>query len=217
MLSPPKPLDKISALDKLLGQLGIYSTWLSSIAYLQKQLHIFIYFLRHVFGSDYTSFLIEWSHRECAYILTLIVCLSEYQTSGFLSYLNQISSPCWHKLLASILQSFSAKILDWCRYFIHKLKLYCALANKKKSIPDWHLYITQMETKWTKWYAMTSHVIAYRLTELLFGTHTFNFNCFFDDFYCVFTQIRCLSRLLQNSTKFGVWVTHMNGARGRAT
>ena len=70
-----------SALDKLLGQLGIYATWLSSIAYLQKQLRIFIYFLRHVFGSDYTRFLIELSHRECAYILTLIVCLSEYQTT----------------------------------------------------------------------------------------------------------------------------------------
>ena len=53
-----------------------------------------------------------------------------------------------------------------------------------------------METKWTKWYAIASHVIAYRSTELLFGTHTFNFNCFFDDFNCVFTQIRCLSRLL---------------------
>ena len=34
----------LSALDKLLGQLGIYATWLSSIAYLQKQLRIFIYF-----------------------------------------------------------------------------------------------------------------------------------------------------------------------------
>ena len=33
-----------SALDKLLGQLGIYATWLSSIAYLQKQLRIFIFF-----------------------------------------------------------------------------------------------------------------------------------------------------------------------------
>ena len=33
-----------SALDKLLGQLGIYATWLSSIAYLQKQLHTFIFF-----------------------------------------------------------------------------------------------------------------------------------------------------------------------------
>ena len=49
---------------------------------------------------------------------------------------------------------------------------------KKKSIPDWHLHITQMETKWTKWYEMTSHVIAYRSTELLFGTHKVNFNCF---------------------------------------
>ena len=43
---------------------------------------------------------------------------------------------------------------------------------------------------------MTSHVIAYRSLELLFGTHTFNFNCFFEDFNCVFTQIRCLSRVL---------------------
>ena len=33
---------KYSALDKLLGQLGIYATWLSSIAYLQKQLRIFL-------------------------------------------------------------------------------------------------------------------------------------------------------------------------------
>ena len=40
---------------------------------------------------------------------------------------------------------------------------------------------------------MTSHVIAYRSLKLLFGTHTFHFNCFFDDFYCVFAQIRCLS------------------------
>ena len=45
---------------------------------------------------------------------------------------------------------------------------------------------------------MTSHVIAYRSTELFFCTHTFNFNCFFDIFNCVFTQIRCLSRLLQH-------------------
>ena len=47
-----------SALDKLLGQLGIYPTWLSSTAYLQKQLHIFI-FLHHIFFCDYTCFLIE--------------------------------------------------------------------------------------------------------------------------------------------------------------
>ena len=66
----------------------------------------------------------------------------------------------------------------------------------KKSVPDWHLSITQSEMKWTKRYAITSHVIAYWLTELLFGTHIINLNCFFDDFNCVFTQIRCLSRLL---------------------
>ena len=48
-----------SALDKLLGQLGIYATWLSSIAYLQKQLRIFYICLCNIFDSDYTWFLIE--------------------------------------------------------------------------------------------------------------------------------------------------------------
>ena len=47
----PKNLKKIlcfSALDKLLGQLGIYATWLSSIAYLQKQLRFFfVFFLKY--------------------------------------------------------------------------------------------------------------------------------------------------------------------------
>ena len=75
---------------------------------------------------------------------------------------------------------------------------------KIKSIPDWHLFISRMETKWTKWYAMTSHVIAYRLLELLFGTHTFHFNCFFDDFNCAFTQIRCLSRVLSMVVRFSL-------------
>ena len=55
------------ALDKLLGQLGIYVTWLSSIVYLQKQLHIFIFFYA-TFFSVITRFLIAWSHRECARI-----------------------------------------------------------------------------------------------------------------------------------------------------
>ena len=61
---------------------------------------------------------------------------------------------------------------------------------KIKSIPDWHLFITQMEMKWTEWYAMTSHVIAYRSLELLFGTHRFNFNCFFEDFSCLSRVLR---------------------------
>ena len=38
-----------SALDKLLGQLGIYAIWLSSIVYLQKQLRIFISFTPRFF------------------------------------------------------------------------------------------------------------------------------------------------------------------------
>ena len=76
-------------------------------------------------------------------------------------------------------------------------------ASKKKSIPDWHLFITQMEMKWTKWYAMTSHAIAYRSLELLLGTHTFDFNCFLEDFNCVFTQIRCLYRVLWWSSHEG--------------
>ena len=40
-----------SALDKLLGQLGIYATWLSPIASLQKQLRIFIFFYATFFFS----------------------------------------------------------------------------------------------------------------------------------------------------------------------
>ena len=46
-----------SAIYKLLGQLGIYATWLSSIAYLQKQLSIFIFFMP-CFFSVITRFLI---------------------------------------------------------------------------------------------------------------------------------------------------------------
>ena len=42
-------MEKASTLDKLLGQLGIYTTWLSSIAYLQKKIAYFLYFLRHIF------------------------------------------------------------------------------------------------------------------------------------------------------------------------
>ena len=47
-----------SALDKLLGQLGIYATWLSSIAYLQKQLRIFIFFYATFSFSVITPFII---------------------------------------------------------------------------------------------------------------------------------------------------------------
>ena len=67
----------LSALDKLLGQLGSYATWLSSIAYLQKKLRIFIYFLLHVFGSDYIRFLLDKAIANVPiYLLSLSAFLS---------------------------------------------------------------------------------------------------------------------------------------------
>ena len=42
-------------------------------------------------------------------------------------------------------------------------------------------------------YAKTLNVNELRLVKVSFDIHTFNFNCFLDDFTCVFTQIRCLS------------------------
>ena len=91
---------------------------------------------------------------------------------------------------------FSAKNTGLGTDIFIKLEYIARSLVKIKSILDWHLFISRMVTKWTKWYAMTSHVIAYRSLELLFGTHTFHFNCFFEDSNCVFTQIRCLSRVL---------------------
>ena len=67
-----KSFHKHSALDKLLGQLGTYATWLSSIAYLQKQLRIFIFFTPRF----YLSLLHEAIGNVLAYLFTPIVCLS---------------------------------------------------------------------------------------------------------------------------------------------
>ena len=47
-------LSVISALDKLLGQLGIYATWLSSIAYLHLTIAYFHIFFTPRFFCDYT-------------------------------------------------------------------------------------------------------------------------------------------------------------------
>ena len=69
-----------SALDKLLGQLGIYATWLSSIAYLQKQLCIFIiFFTPHIFSviTRFLTFFREAIGNVLAYLSTPIVCLSK--------------------------------------------------------------------------------------------------------------------------------------------
>ena len=53
-------------------------------------------------------------------------------------------------LLTLVARIHFAKKFHFPLKYIHKLELYYALASKKKSIPDWHLYITQMEMKWTK-------------------------------------------------------------------
>ena len=139
-----------------------------------------------------------------AYLFTPIVCLSKVSNSRILLYLKQISSPRSHSERVYFakfhfhLSVFPRNTGLGTDIFI-KLEYIARSLVKMKSIPDWHLFISQMETKRTKWYAMKSHVIAFRLLELLFGTHTFHFNCFFDDFNCVFTQIRCLSRVLCKS------------------
>ena len=137
------------------------------------------------------------------YSLTSFAFLA-YQTSGF----DHTSEANLFPLLIFIARIhiasftsmfFSAKYLTGHQYFIHKTGV---LLRKQKSIPDWHLCITQMEKKWTKWYAMTAHVIAYRPKDLLFDTHAFNFYRFLDGFNCVFTQIRCLFVLLSSMLTF---------------
>ena len=128
-----------------------------------------------------------------AYLFTPIVCLSKVSNSRMLLFLKQILSQ--RAKFHFHLSVFPRNTGLGTDIFI-KLENIARSLVKIKSIPDWHLFISRMETKWTKWYTMTSHVIAYRSLELLFGTHTFHFNCFFDDFNCVFTQIRCLSRVL---------------------
>ena len=185
-----------------MGQLGIYATWLSSIAYLQKQLRIFIFFYPPFFCLLLHRFILhEAIGNVLAYLYTPIVCLSKLSKLRILLYLKQISSP--DRMIRSCIL---------CKFHFHhsvfprntglgtdifiKLEYIARSLVKIKSIPDWHLFICRMETKWTKWYAMTSHVIVYRSLELLFSTHAFHFNCFFEDFNCVFTQIRCLSRVL---------------------
>ena len=107
--------------------------------------------------------------------MTLFMCLHIYslpssaflkiQTSGFIvpeaNVIPLLTFERVHFAVSLSSKCFSAKYWAGHRYFIHKLELYCVLAGKKKSIPDWHLFITEMETKWTKRYAMKSHVIAY--------------------------------------------------------
>ena len=73
-----------SALDKLLGQLGIYATWLSSLAYLQKQLRIFIFFTPRFFFCDFTFSYCMKQSGMCLHIYSLpLSAFLKYQTRGF--------------------------------------------------------------------------------------------------------------------------------------
>ena len=73
-----------SALDKLLGQLGTYATWLSSIAYLQKQLRIFIFLYTMFFCCDYTFSNCMKPSGMCLHIYSLpSPAFLKYQTRGF--------------------------------------------------------------------------------------------------------------------------------------
>ena len=58
-----------SVLDKLLGQLGIYATWLSSIAYLQKLLRIFYIFTPRFW---------QWLHTFSYWTKPSRICLHIY-------------------------------------------------------------------------------------------------------------------------------------------
>ena len=154
------------------------------------------------FFCDYTFSYCMKPSGKCLHIYSLpSSAFLKYQTSGF--YCSRSKSHPLVDIQACILckvslSSFFLRNTGLGTDIFIKLEYIACLLVKIKSIPDLHLFISRMETKWTKWYAMTSHVIAYRSLELLFGTHTFHFNCFFDDFNCVFTQIRCLSRVLSS-------------------
>ena len=135
------PFAEPSARDKLLGKLGIYATWLSSIAYLQKQLRIFIFFDAMFFFCDYTFSYCLKPWGMCLHIYSL-------PSSAFLKYHTSRFYCTWSKshplvdiractLCKVSLSSlcFSAKYWTGHRYFIHKLELYCALASKKNQYP----------------------------------------------------------------------------------
>ena len=142
-ISVKKPLrmcifTSFSALDKLLGQLGIYTTWLSSIAYLQKQLHIFIFFTPGFFFCDCTFSYCMKPSGMCLHIYSLPAsAFLKYQTSSFYCTWSK-SHPlvdiraCTLCKVSLSTECFSAKYLTVHRYFIQKLELYCALAGKNK-------------------------------------------------------------------------------------
>ena len=132
-----------SALDKLLGQLGIYATWLSSIAYLQKQLHIFNIFTPRFF-SVISRFLLHEALRTCLHIYSL-------QSSAFLKY--QTSDFIVPE--ANLIPLLTFERVQFVKFHFHYSVFsrntglgtnilsinwsYFALSLVKKSILDWHL------------------------------------------------------------------------------
>ena len=132
-----------SALDKLLGQLGIYANWLSSIAFLQKQLCIFIFFKPHFFFCDYRFSYCMKPSGMCLHIYSLpSSAFLKYQTSGFyLPEANLIPLLTFERVHFAKFHFhhsvFSAKYsgLGTDILFMNWSYKICALANKKNQYP----------------------------------------------------------------------------------
>ena len=91
---------------------------------------------------------------------------------------------------------FFCEILDWHRYFIHKLEYIARLLVKKDQYPTGiclfpdgnemdQMVRNYMRCHFAPFGPFRFHLGNKQLLGLLFGTHTFNFNCFFKDFNCV--------------------------------
>ena len=137
--------DHNSALDKLFGQLGIYATWLSSIAYLRKQCLFSYFFTPRFFFCDYTfSYCMKPSGMRLHIYSLPSSAFLKYQTSGF--YCTRSKSHPHVYILACTLckvslssYCFSGKYWTGHQNCIHKLELYCALASNKNYclLPKW--------------------------------------------------------------------------------
>ena len=109
--------------------IGYLSNRLYSIAYLQKQLHIFILFqlfwqLR-IMSAIFSCYCMEpWEICLHIYSLSLSAFL-EYQTNGFNSEENHVPLLTFGSQIhfASSLSLLIQEKLDWDQYFIHKTEI----------------------------------------------------------------------------------------------
>ena len=116
---------ELSALDKILGQLGIYATWLSLIAYLQKQLRIFIFFMpQPLFFCDLKFSYCMKPSGKCLHIYSLpSSAFLKYQTSGLYCTWSKSHPLVYIRAYVYTLQSFTfiivffCKILEWAPIF----------------------------------------------------------------------------------------------------